>query len=370
MSINFIIAQIIGTIALIVLMLSFQKNKKEILLKYQIISSFLYALQYLFLKAYTGSLMNIICAVRNFIFNKYDNKKVPIYWLIIVIFLMITFSLITYIGPISLLPMIAVVLYSVALWGGNLKIVRFVEVISCTFYIIYNINVLAITGLISTIIELLSALVSIYKFDIKTKKYNKYNNLEILVIADCHHLIEDEIEKVNKLKYDICILLGDINGNYLDMILKYIPLQKIYGILGNHDEYGLLESRNITNINTKIININNIKILGFEGSSRYKTGNIPMYSQKESIHIMKKCEKADILVSHDSAYQLYSKSNDKAHCGLKGTTKYLKRNKVYLNIHGHHHINTKLQLKNGTNIIGVYRCALVHFPSLEKKIIF
>ena len=203
----------------------------------------------------------------------------------------------------------------------------------------------------------------------KVNRKIKYNNINILVIADCHHLKEEEITKVKDLKYDVCFLLGDINGNYLDIILKYVPIEKIYGILGNHDEYGLLESRDIANIHLKIININGIKILGFEGS-RYKDGNIPMYSQKESIKILKKCGMTDILVSHDSPYELYSKANDKAHCGLKGITKYLKKNKVYLNIHGHHHINTSLKLDNGTNVIGVYRCALITFPKLEKEIIF
>lgn len=207
-------------------------------------------------------------------------------------------------------------------------------------------------------------------FIFNSNKKKNYNSINILVIADCHHLKEEEIEKVKGLQYDVCLLLGDINGNYLDMILRYVPLEKIYGILGNHDEYGLLESRNIKNIHTKIIDINRVKILGFEGSSRYKTGNIPMYSQEESIKILKNCEKADILASHDSAYELYSKSNDRAHCGLKGITKYLKKNKVYLNLHGHHHINTKLKLKNETNIIGVYRCAIIQFPTLEEKIIF
>ena len=204
----------------------------------------------------------------------------------------------------------------------------------------------------------------------KVNKHNNYNSINILVIADCHHLKEEEIEKVKNLQYDACLLLGDISGNYLDMILKYVPIEKIYGILGNHDEYGLLESRNISNIHSKVINVNGVRILGFEGSSRYKTGNIPMYSQEESIRILRKCEMADILLSHDSPYQLYSKANDKAHCGLKGITKYLKKNKIYLNIHGHHHINTKLTLSNGTNVIGVYRCAMIQFPTLEKEIIF
>jgi uncharacterized protein len=204
----------------------------------------------------------------------------------------------------------------------------------------------------------------------KVRDKINYNNINILIIADCHHLKEEEIEKVSNLQYDVCLLLGDINITYLDMILKYVSLEKIYGILGNHDEYGILELRNINNIHLKEININGIKILGFEGSNRYKEGNVPMYTQKESIELLKKCDKADILVSHDSPYELYSTGKDKAHCGLKGISKYLKKNNVYLNIHGHQHINKESKLSNGTNVIGVYRCAIIQFPSLNKEVIF
>lgn len=83
---------------------------------------------------------------------------------------MILASSLSYTGLISILPMIAVVIYSIALWNGNLTIIRITEIISCSLYIIYNINVLAITGLIATIIELLGALFAIFKFDIKVKK--------------------------------------------------------------------------------------------------------------------------------------------------------------------------------------------------------
>ena len=114
--------------------------------------------------------MNLTCMARNIIFNQYNNKKIPIYWLFLIITLMIVFSLMTYIGVISLLPMFAVILYSIAIWYGNLKLIRCTEVISCSLFIIYNIKVLAITGLIATIIELVAALIAIYRFDIKRKE--------------------------------------------------------------------------------------------------------------------------------------------------------------------------------------------------------
>ena len=109
----FIVAQIFGALALTILIISLQKNSKTKLLLYQSISSLLYALQYLFLNAYTGCFMNLICMIRNMIFNQYPKKRPPVYWLIITIVLMIFFSSLSYTGVISFLPMIAVILYSI-----------------------------------------------------------------------------------------------------------------------------------------------------------------------------------------------------------------------------------------------------------------
>ncbi len=169
----FIVAQIFGALALTILIISLQKNSKTKLLLYQSISSLLYALQYLFLNAYTGCFMNLICMIRNMIFNRYSKKRPPVYWLIITIVLMIFFSSLSYTGVISFLPMIAVILYSIALWHGNLTVIRTTEIISCSLYILYNIKVLAITGLIATIIELVGAILAVYKFDISRRKKHK-----------------------------------------------------------------------------------------------------------------------------------------------------------------------------------------------------
>ena len=160
---SFILSQIFGTIALVILIYSFQKNEKDELLKLQVFSSLFFSIQYIFLNAITGCLMNFMTLIRNMIFRKSKNIK----YLIIVIILMILLSIISYNGPISLLPTIAVILYSIAIWQNNLTITRIVEVISCTLFIIYNIKFYAITGLISTIIELLSALIAIFRFDLK-----------------------------------------------------------------------------------------------------------------------------------------------------------------------------------------------------------
>lgn len=167
----FIIAQLLGLIALIALVLSFQKNNKITLLKYQIISSFLYAVQYLLLNAYSGCFMNMACALRNIVFSNYE-KKVPKKYLILTIITMILLSALSYKESISLLPCIACIIYSISLSQPNLTITRITHIISCTLYIIYNKKVLAITGLICTIVELSSSIIAILKYDLPKLKKN------------------------------------------------------------------------------------------------------------------------------------------------------------------------------------------------------
>lgn len=169
------------------------------------------------------------------------------------------------------------------------------------------------------------------------------------------------------IKYDVCLLLGDINSEYLNIIKKYVK-NNIFGVLGNHDEFGILESANIENIHNKVVEINGIKIIGFQGSSKYKKGNHPLYTQEESIDVGKKMQEADILISHDSPYFLYKR--DPAHCGLKGITKYIYKNRISINIHGYQHINSNGKLKNGTTVIGIYKCALINTKTKEYMKIF
>ena len=193
------------------------------------------------------------------------------------------------------------------------------------------------------------------------------SDLRLLVISDCHSLTEEEAAKLAGLQYDLCFFLGDINENYLTMLLKYIPKEKTYGIHGNHDEYGLLESFNIPNIHLKTIEYNGITILGYEGSHRYKRGAYVMHTQEESQHDLKQAPAADILISHDGPYQLYHTSM--SHSGFQGITDYLTTRNLPLNIHGHQHINSHKR-HGATDVICIYRAALIDLTNSTIQNIF
>lgn len=159
-NLNFILGQIFGAIALIILVISLQKNDRKELIKLQVLSCFGYFLQYCFLSAWTGALMNLICGIRNIVYYK-KNKKVSKFVIALFCIMMIVVSIFSYNGPISLLPMIATALYTIFLGIGNITTIRIVETISCTLFLIYNVKVKAITGLIATIVELIAVIIAL-----------------------------------------------------------------------------------------------------------------------------------------------------------------------------------------------------------------
>ena len=172
MKINFIIAQIMGIMALVFLVCSFQNDNKKTLLKFQVGSSFMYAMQYLFLGAYTGCLMNIVCMIRNYLFGKDEDIDITLRWLLIILGAMSLLTMFSYNGFISLLPFFAVFSFTISLWIGNLRLIRIIEAIAAVLFIVYSLFVYAVTGVFAYSFELSTVLFAIYRFDIKkdTKK--------------------------------------------------------------------------------------------------------------------------------------------------------------------------------------------------------
>lgn len=192
-------------------------------------------------------------------------------------------------------------------------------------------------------------------------------NISLLIITDTHNCLtyEELEEKTKGKKFDACLLLGDLSDEDLYIIKNEIKNIPIYGVLGNHYGWDLYDKYNIENIHGKVIEINGIRIAGIQGGLKYKNANTALYTDQESVEIAKKIEPADILISHDSPKHFHGK-DDFAHSGLKGITYYCKKNKVPLNIHGHHHRHRIGVLKNGTRVMCCYGIEVVNIIADEK----
>lgn len=113
--------------------------------------------------------MNFVAGVRNIVFKKYDGK-IPIFVLIIFIFLITFLSMIGFNGNISLLPMLASLNYSFALWTLDLRLIRLIDIVASILFLIYDFCIFSPTGFILHFLEMSSAIISFYRFDIKGNK--------------------------------------------------------------------------------------------------------------------------------------------------------------------------------------------------------
>ena len=168
-----IIAQIFGILALITFVISTQIDNRHKVLIWRTVYSSVYALQYLFLGAYSGVLSSITPIARNIIYDK-SQKHPPILWIIV-------FSLLTFVpglffckSPIDLLPLIHTVICTIFLGIDNLTIFRISQFFAAPLVLIYNFSVSAYVGMLIVVIQFISNTVSIIRFDLP--RFKKYLN--------------------------------------------------------------------------------------------------------------------------------------------------------------------------------------------------
>lgn len=175
------------------------------------------------------------------------------------------------------------------------------------------------------------------------------NKIKLIIITDTHNTLDENllIKTINEHNdFDLCILLGDHSDNDLQKVLNHISMDKIYALLGNHD-FNYIENYKLNNLNGNIIDIHGVRLLGIQGSFKYKPVDFPSFTQEDSIKFLMDKGSADILVSHDGPFD-DNMINNPAHQGLFGITYYLFKNKVKYNIHGHLHNEFEKALANGT----------------------
>lgn len=146
-----VIAGIVSSIAWIFLIYSYYKNNDNKILIFQIVSSFLFVINYTLLKAYTGMVILLFEIIRNLIYLKHTSLKtyaciIPFYFLI---------GVFTYDGIFSLFSLLASLTDSYALLHKGKKVVA-LSIITYTLWIIYDIYYLSIPNIIAQVLLVIS----------------------------------------------------------------------------------------------------------------------------------------------------------------------------------------------------------------------
>ena len=135
------------------------------------VSEITFAIQYFIMGAYTGAWMDLVSGGRNFLFYKLVQKGKSTLPVIIGFSCLIVFlGVASWAGPLSLLPMVAKVISTVSYGMKNEKLLRYITLPSCIFWIVYNFTVGGWEAMIGDILSLGSIIIAIYKFDLRPTK--------------------------------------------------------------------------------------------------------------------------------------------------------------------------------------------------------
>lgn len=167
----YIVAQIIGLIAFVVSLIAYHKKDKKTILNNMITSNILNLIHYLLLGAFSGCITKLLAIFRDyFIILKEKNKKLSnSVYLIVFILLYITVTIFTYNGILSILPLVAAIIYIIFIWNGNEVIIKKIAFFCYFLWLIYNIFVLSIAGIVSNIISIISTLIAIINIEKEVK---------------------------------------------------------------------------------------------------------------------------------------------------------------------------------------------------------
>ena len=114
------------------------------------------------------SIVSIIRLLTIFLIER-KGRKVSVYLLILFILLLFGVGALTYVKPLSLIPIFITILYTYATWQSNTKIIRIIFFICGWLWIYFNNNVGSYILIIGNMMEIISSTVSFFRFDFRKK---------------------------------------------------------------------------------------------------------------------------------------------------------------------------------------------------------
>jgi Bacterial inner membrane protein len=177
---NPVIVQGIGVAAVIIAVTIFQTNNRKTMLRLGMCGCALWSLHFFLLGATTGSLMNLIGVGRAYAFYRIDPSGQNRWVLWSFLGLLTAVSIITWQGPISLLPLLGSGINVIAYWQKRPKIIRRLAFNTSPPWLIYNIISGSYPGIAVEILKMTSNLIGQYRFDIRPVKTPAASRLRIL----------------------------------------------------------------------------------------------------------------------------------------------------------------------------------------------
>ncbi len=164
------VGQIVGILAVVFYLLSYQLKKRRSIVLVNSFSSALYVIQYLLLGAIEGAAMDIISTISAVTANNKEKSFIAKYVkaiIVIINMLLLAVGIIFYKNIFSIFPVLGAMLQVSALWITDEKKIRLVSFLGVPFWLIYNLISQAYGATVGSVLCMISIGSAIYRYDIK-----------------------------------------------------------------------------------------------------------------------------------------------------------------------------------------------------------
>lgn len=166
-----LVAQLLGFLGTVIIVIGMQQKKYKHIVISKIGNEFLSSIHYLLLGGYTGMLANLAsCLTNGCYYFRIKKGKSTLPFQIIFGCMFVAIGVLSWHGPISIFVVLAKLISSVALGIKNPKAIRILNLISNPCWLVYNIYVGSIAGMITDSLVTMSVLIAVIRLDIFSKK--------------------------------------------------------------------------------------------------------------------------------------------------------------------------------------------------------
>ncbi len=171
-----IIANIIGVLAVVLFVLSYQRKTRRGIILCNILSRGLYVVQYLLLGAFEGAVLDILGMGVSLLAQKKDTPAIKRYLPAVIIttdIVVVAVGLCLYENIFSLLPICGVLLHTGAFWMTKERRIRAVSFLGSPFWFVYNLVSHAYGSAIGDAMTMVSIAVAIVRYDVLGREGKK-----------------------------------------------------------------------------------------------------------------------------------------------------------------------------------------------------
>lgn len=170
--------QAIGFIALALFISSYQVKSNRGLFLLQTIGNLLFCLQFILLGGIGGAVSSFICSTRNFILilgNKkpFFKKK---FWAVLICICSLCSCLYSWESFLSILPFLSVLTSTIGYWSDNALKIRMMNLLFASpCWLIYDVSIHSLGGVLNELMTISSVLISIYRFGFRSMGENRFD---------------------------------------------------------------------------------------------------------------------------------------------------------------------------------------------------